>query len=209
MEEKNKMKILVIVSLIIIIIISIIIKKIKDNKYEEIEYNRIIESSDTIEYKQEEIKTIKIHISGEVKYNGIIELEEGARIDDAIKTAGGLTEDADISEVNLAYELLDGQKLYIPSKIAGADDSVCPQIIISENGEEIIEKSQNDNSKININIATQTELETLPGIGPSTAYKIIQYREKNGKFKMVEELKKIAGIGENKYKQIENFVEIK
>ena len=225
MQENNKIKKIIIILIIIItIIISIIITKIKNNNnYEEIEYNEIIEISETSKYEKEIRETIKIHISGEVKYNGIIELDEGARIDDAIKTAGGLTEKADISKVNLAYTLSDGQKLYIPTigvdvhidsqinnqNVVGVAPQGDPLIIISQNADGIIQNNQNNSLKININIATQTELETLPGIGPSIAYKIIEYREKNGKFKKIEELKNVVGIGENKYKNIEDFVEIK
>ena len=223
MEENNKLKKILIISLIIIIIItSIVITNIKNKKYEEIEYNEIIENSEKINY-EEKIETIKIHISGEVKYNGIIELDEGARIDDAIKIAGGLTENADISEVNLAYTLLDGQKWYIPTvgvaahsdpqindkNVVGVAPLGDPQIITTENGEGIIQDNQNNILKININTATQTEFETLPGIGPSLAYKIVEYRNQNGKFKTIEDLKKVSGIGENKYKQIESFVKIK
>ena len=207
MEENNKLKKIIIISLIIIIIItSIVITNIKNNKYEEIEYNEIIENSEKINY-EEKIETIKIHISGEVKYNGVIELDKGARIDDAIKFAGGLTENADISEVNLAYELSDGQKLYIPT-VGGALQGE-QKIITSENQEGIIESISLKDEKININTATQTEFETLPGIGPSLAYKIVEYRNQNGKFKTIEDLKKVSGIGENKYKQIESFVKIK
>lgn len=207
MEENNKLKIIISISLIIIIIvISIIISQIKDNNYEEIEYSEIIENSETINY-EEKIETIKIHIFGEVKYNGVIELDKGARIDDAVKTAGGLTENADISKVNLAYELLDGQKLYIPA--VGELLQSNPKIIASENEEGIIESISLKDEKININIATQTELETLPGIGPSLAYKIVDYREQNGKFKAIEDLKNVSGIGENKYNQIQGFVKIK
>ena len=204
MEDNNKIKIILTICVIIIIIIASIIIT-KNNNFKNIEYNEIIEVSETSNNIVEEIEIIKIHILGEVKYNGIIELNEGARIDDAIKMAGGLTENADISKVNLAYELLDGQKLYIPS----INDEKLENYVTEEIEEGIIENIENKNEKININTATQTEMETLPGIGPSIAYKIIQYREQNGKFNSIEELKKVSGIGDNKYKQIEDFVEIK
>lgn len=206
MEENIKQKI-ILISVIIVIIVIIIIIQINnnDNNFEEIEYNEIIQNSETTNYEKEKLQTIKIHILGQVNYNGIIELEEGARIDDAIKIAGGLTKQADISKVNLAYQLSDGQKLYIPS----INEKETENYISEENEEGIIENIQDNNEKININTATQTEFETLPGIGPSIAYKIVEYRKENGKFKNIEDLKKISGIGENKYKQIENFVEIK
>ena len=210
MEENNKIKIIAIIIIIIFIIVGFIISKIKEkNNFKEIEYNEILETTENAEI-EEKLETIKIHISGEVNYNGILELDEGARIDDAIKIAGGLTEKADITKVNLAYILLDGQKLYIPNRNnVGVAPQGDPQIITDQNGEGIIENNQNFSEKININTATQTELEELSGVGPSLALKIIKYREENGKFKSKEELKNVPGIGENKYKQIEEFVEIK
>ena len=208
MEENNKIKIIAII-ITVIIIAGFIISKIKQsNDFEEIEYNEIIEISETTEIK-EIIQTIKIHIYGEVHYNGIIELNEGARIDDAIKIAGGLTDKADISKVNLAYILSDGQKLYIPKQTVGVAPQGDPQIITEQNGEGIIENNKTKSEKININTATQTELETLSGIGPSLALKIIEYRDENGKFKNKEELKNVPGIGDSKYSQLEEFVEIK
>ena len=208
MEENNKIKIIAII-ITVIIIAGFIISKIKQsNDFEEIEYNEIIEISETTEIK-EIIQTIKIHIYGEVHYNGIIELNEGTRIDDAIKIAGGLTDKADISKVNLAYILSDGQKLYIPKQTVGVAPQGDPQIITEQNGEGIIENNKTKSEKININTATQTELETLSGIGPSLALKIIEYRDENGKFKNKEELKNVPGIGDSKYSQLEEFVEIK
>ena len=81
------------------------------------------------------------------------------------------------------------------------------EIVTSQNGEGII-KEDNNNQKININLASQTELELLPGIGPSMALKIIEYRNKNGKFKNIEDLKNIPGIGDAKFKQVENEITI-
>ena len=117
---------------------------------------------------------------------------------------GGLTLDADIRNVNLAYKVEDGQKIYIPNKNEAESGE---KSIIEENSESIIQ-SNTLKGKVNINTASQTELETLQGIGPSTALKIITYRNENGKFKSIEELKNVPGIGEAKYKQIENNITI-
>lgn len=117
---------------------------------------------------------------------------------------GGLTSDADITNVNLAYKVDDGQKIYIPNK---AESSDIKNIVTKENGEGIVQEVRILN-KVNINTATQTELETLSGIGPSTALKIITYRSQNGKFKTIEDIKNVPGIGESKFKQIENEITI-
>lgn len=144
--------------------------------------------------------TIVVYICGAVKENKVITLNENSRICDAIEAVGGLTDKADLTNINLAYILEDGEKIYIPNK-----------------GEEIETTSNsfnniNNNSKtnkININKATQTELETIPGIGPSTALKIINYRKENGKFLKIEDIKNISGIGENKFENIKNYICVK
>ncbi len=188
---------------ILVLIIIFIIYIIMNSKIEE---NTIIIEEDTKTTEEEEPSAkIKVHIAGYVLNEGIIELEEGARIQDAIEAAGGLTEDADIEKVNLAYKIEDGQKIYIPNKQEAQEEDII--IVKNENGEGII-SGEEQSEKVNINTANQTELETLPGIGPSTALKIIEYRELNGKFRDIEELKNVPGIGEAKFKNIENAVTI-
>ena len=109
---------------------------------------------------------------------------------DAIEKAGGVTEVADLSMVNLAYKLSDGQKLYIPS----VNDKVEEYVVVTSGNGNInnndVKVDGNEKVKVNINTASQTELETLTGIGPSIAERIIQYRKENGGFKKIEELKK-------------------
>ena len=150
---------------------------------------------------------IVIHITGAICNEGIYELEENSRIADAVKMAGGLKEDADLKQINLAYVLEDGMKINIPSKNENTNED-------SNNTESYITKenlnSSNNNkiSKVNINNATQTELETLPGIGPSTALKIINYRKEKGKFNKIEDIKNVNGIGENKFNKIKEFIKI-
>ena len=152
--------------------------------------------------KTDEKDLIIIHITGAVKMPGIVKLEEGARIEDAINKAGGLTEDADISRVNLAYVLEDGVKIKIPNNSDIGD--LGENIISNESGENILENFENSSNStiLNINKATKQELQDLPGIGPSLALKIIEYRNKNGKFLSVEDIKNVNGIGENKYENI-------
>lgn len=206
MENKKRI-IAITIAIFICTIIGIILIYNQEDDYTEFENIEIIDTTpgETTQIQ----KNIKIHISGEANYNGILELPEGSRIDDAIKKAGGLTQKADINKINLAYELSDGQKLNIPPKTVSEDTSDCPQIITNENEEGIIEDIEEKDEKININKATQTELETLPGVGPSLALKIIKYRKENGKFNSIEELKNVSGVGENKYEELKELIKIK
>ncbi|MBQ6992017.1 MAG: helix-hairpin-helix domain-containing protein [Clostridia bacterium] len=200
----NKQKIiLTIITIIIIFIIGIFL--ITKDKNVENEYQQyIVDENEEVEEKDIEKEKIKIHVIGEVQNTGMIELDEGARISDIIEAAGGSTENADLSKVNLAYEVEDGQKVYIPS----INDERVEQYVTNGSGEGIIEE-ETKKGLVNINTATQTELETLPGIGPSTALKIITYREENGKFQSIEDIKNIPGIGESKFKNIKEFIYVK
>lgn len=153
-----------------------------------------------------------IHITGSVKNPGIVKLKEGSRIEDAIESAGGLTENADITKVNLAYVVEDGTKIKIPS--ASEEDIGDEDIIDSKSGDNIIIEenavpSNNSIQTININKATEKEFETLPGIGPSLASKIIEYRNQNGKFESIEDIKNVNGIGDNKYEKIKDLITVK
>lgn len=144
-----------------------------------------------------------VHVSGAVNKEDVYEFKPGSRVSDAIEKAGGLKEEADLSDINLAYKLEDGMKIHIPTKQEKKEETK-----ISENlNKNQVSKPEGKN-KVNINTATQTELETLSGIGSSTALKIIQYRKEKGKFKKIEEIKEISGIGESKYEKIKNNITI-
>ena len=132
----------------------------------------------------------------------------GDRIINAIETAGGVTESANLSKVNLAFVLSDGCKVKIPS-IYDKDENFESVSIDSGNNVIISGSNSNNNAKVNINTASQAELETLAGIGPSIAAKIIEYRNKNGKFSKIEDLKNVGGIGEEKYNSVKNQISVK
>lgn len=173
----------------------------------------------------EENEKIAIHITGEVQKTGIIYLKKGARIADAIKIAGGATKNANLNRVNLAYVLEDGQKIYIPNK---KDKINKEEYIISNSGENVmVEEGKNTGnnntnnikdgkstnvkgviSKVNINLASQSDLETLPGIGPSLAQRILEYRKENGKFQKIEDIQNVKGIGDAKYNKIKDYLSI-
>lgn len=158
--------------------------------------------------------TILVHISGAVNKEGMVELKINSRISDAIDKAEGVREDASIEDINLAYKLEDGMKIYIPTKQEKEENKKEEKTYITtESGIETIQEKNTEevktkNSKVNINTATQTQLETLPGIGPSTAIKILEYRKEKGKFKKIDELKEVSGIGEAKFNKVKELISI-
>lgn len=212
LNSKQK-KIVVIVGIIVVIGIIYFIYNKNENKDIEIDEEILIENNKTEdEINNEETNEIVIHITGEVNNPGIIKLKEGSRIEDAIEKAGGLTENADISNVNLAYILDDGIKIKIPSSLDNKDMED-DEIITEENGENIIENiassSSVNSSKININKATEEELKNLPGIGLELAARVVKYRTENGKFSNIEEIKNVSGIGDSKFEKIKELISVK
>lgn len=179
------------------------------NSYEQLEEISVEQTTETVQNVENSEEEIVVHIAGEIKNPGIVRTTEGARIADIIDKAGGLTELADISNVNLAYIIEDGQKITIPSKT----DETNKEYISSENGEGIIQldsqETTTQNKIININKATKEELQQLQGIGESTAAKIIEYRNQNGDFKQIEDLKNVPGIGDAKFEAIKGNIKVK
>lgn len=131
---------------------------------------------------------IIIYIIGCVKTPGVYELDVDSRVSNAVDAAGGLLETADLTKINLAYKLEDGQKITIPSINDKTNEDSTYEDFITDSSENTISQTNSTSvqksSIVNINSATQTELETLPGIGPSIASKIISYRNENGKFRL-------------------------
>ena len=168
------------------------------------------------ETQDESLEKIIVHISGAVNNEGIVELEEKSRVADAIEKAGGVTENAYMKDINLATKLEDGMKIYIPTKeeaeLEKSNGNIGGVVTNPENGKSTnIGESvavKETNKKVNINTATKGELDTLPGVGESTANKIISYREENGKFNSIEEITEVSGIGDSKYEQIKDLIEI-
>ena len=210
---ENK-KLITAIAVIIIVILIIVYTYFYSPDYEYITeesfFNEIIVEENKIsESNPEEIieeNLISIHIAGSVAKEGVIQIEDNSRLIDVIEKAGGLTEQADLSNVNLAYEIKDGQKIYIPNK----KDEENIGIIMTEMPNYITSKeettTENGVLMININKSTQTELEQLPGIGPSIASSIIKYRKEKGNFKNIEEIKNVEGIGESKYNKIKDYI---
>lgn len=206
LNKKQKIIIIAIATLMLLFIGFYIINKANNSEYIELEteMNEAIENTISNEEIIEE-QEIVIHITGAVKNKGIVKVEEGARISDVIKAAGGTSNEADLSKINLAYIVEDGQKIYVPS----INDEINVESVTQEAGENVLENSNSKTSKVNINTASQTELETLSGVGPSTALKIINYREENGDFKKIEDIKNVPGIGDAKFESLKDSICVK
>ena len=209
---KQKKNLLIIIGIIILGGIYWFMNMYTDTQDITTEDNKLKVAENTNDNSEEELEEdiIIVHITGGINKPGIVKLKENSRIEDAIEAAGGLTEDSDIKDVNLAYVLEDGIKIRIPT-IDDSDEEE-KSYIKEDSGKGIImdENLQTSlNSIVNINKATQTELETLPGIGPSIASKIIEYRENKGKFSKKEDIKNVTGIGESKYASIKDFIKVK
>ena len=211
MNHFNKKQKIIAIILITIIGIGIYCytNAIENTSEEEIE--NVLEVAQTNTTKETEEKNIFVHIAGCVQKEGMLELSSNSRIADAIEKAGGLTQEADLSDINLAYLLEDGMKIYIPNQNERQENNEKTKNIPKEENTPSMQ-IQDTNTKqdvININTATQEELDTLPGIGPATATKIIEYRKEKGKFKQKEEIKEVSGIGEAKYEKMKEYISTK
>ena len=145
------------------------------------------------------IAEISVYIIGAIQNPGVIRLPRGSLVEQAVQAAGGFTEDSDREAVNLVHILNENTMLRIPS-VTDSDKSFLPKT------EEAPSGSTSAQGIININTATLQQLCTLPGIGESTAQKIIDYRTENGAFQSPEEIKNIRGIKDAKYESIKDFI---
>ena len=125
--------------------------------------------------KNNDLAKVIVHIGGEVINPGVYQCKKNSRIYTVLKKAGGPSNKADLNAINLANRVRDGQKIIVPT---------------------LLETSQSkQNSKVNINTASQSELEKISGVGPVTAKKIIEFRKENGLYQDVDSLTKVSGIG--------------
>lgn len=205
-EFLKQRKIVIIIGILVIILVG---WKIHDSSnFETEDESQIIDSNTQDSKTEDEEELVIVHVTGEVKKPGVVRVKEGSRVEDIVKAAGGLTENADISNINLAYVVEDGTKIRIPS----TDDEKQEEYITQSIGEGIIMQEESNNSRssiVNINTASETELEELPGIGASIAGRIIEYRNKNGKFKSIEDIKNVTGIGDSKFEKIKESIRVK
>jgi len=151
-------------------------------------------------------REVVVDIAGAVKRPGVYTFQEGARVVDALKKAGGLTKKADLDrigeEINQATLLEDEQKLFFPFKVEAVKTSATSQVAGSSSS------SPQITGKININTANASELDSLPGIGPAYASRIINYRQAHGSFKSIDQLEEISGIGPKTLEKLRDLVTI-
>ena len=189
-----------------------------------------------VTFKAESKLKMKVYVSGAVAAPGIYELEEGARADAAIEAAGGFTTAADLERVNLVKRLKDGSHINVPTlsakklkerqqaaqmtashavpdgvHLAGSDYTNAGSTAYADSYSTVASDaqmtSQQSSMLVNINTATAAELENLPGIGPSTAAKIIEYRRSN-RFNTIEDLMQVRGIGKAKFAKLKGSITI-
>lgn len=225
----------IIIGIIIISVITFMVLNIgKVKEFEEKETTGNIEKNITVseenkddkekegneEDKKENISSetgIFVHIDGYVNNPGVYQIKENERINLLIEKAGGLKNGYSIKNINLAAKLSDGDKVYIPSieeeKSLGNQNNNNNNANIggkhTNNGNNLNNNvSITKNNKININTANVSELKQITGIGESTANKIIDYRQNVGKFKKIEDIKEVKGIGDSKFESLKNKITI-
>lgn len=222
---ENKKQIIKIIVLIILIIIALFMYIHKHNEDRDLSISKGSgikqEEQDKVNCEKEETGSdeketseniVVCDVSGEVVSPKVCELRKGSRIDDAINICGGLTDRADVSFVNRAQVIKDGEKIIIPKK---GDKSVKERVIDNSKGRD---KNTDDSTvsnsgnagklggKVNINTASSPELQKITGIGPALAGRILEYRKSKGGFNKVEDLKKVKGIGNKKFDKIKDQV---
>ena len=150
---------------------------------------------------------VAVHVVGAVPRPGLYEFAEGARVQDAVDAAGGLLTSANVDAVNLAALLTDGEQLNIPYK-DGAAPTEDPNALSLPSSETETPTGPENQDLININTASLEELDSLPGIGPTTAQRIIDYRDTNGPFTTIDEIMDVSGIGPSTFDEIKDLITV-
>lgn len=197
--RKYKDKLIIFVIIILIALNGYIYKVKSNNLYDnqKVASQEMEEKENFANEDANDDSEIMIHITGCINNPGVIEVNKGSRLKDVVDQCGGLKEEADINNINLAMKVEDEMKIHIPS----IEESKENNNIESSN---IIE---NNNNKVNLNNASKEELMTLPGIGKSKSEKIIQYREGN-RFKSIEDIKNVDGIGEKTFESFKDLIDV-
>ncbi len=220
----RKRKIIIIIVSILIIVLSLTIFLLNKIDLKEEEKEVSVIETNSIEKKEVQETTFKVDIKGEINKPGIYSLKEGSRVIDVIEEAGGLTNQADTSVINLSKKIEDEMVIIIYSKKEVSNfkktkeletevqnKCIQPDTNALKNDACIKDKNENTKSsvstKININTASLEELMTLPGIGEAKAKDIIKYREKQ-KFKTIEDIKEVQGIGDSLFAKIKENITV-
>ncbi len=203
-KHKNIVVVLILCGIVVITFAALTLsaqKNLKSEESEEIEEVKepaVVEENNTF-IATEKTDNQKVYISGEVVNPGVYDISTGDRIDDIINYAGGVTEEANITYINLAEIVTDEQHIIIPN-----DEQVSESTTVNGNT-----NSNTTSSKININKASVSELTQLNGVGEATAKSIVEYRETNGKFNSIEDIKKVSGIGDKTFEKFKDQIDVK
>lgn len=183
-------------SLFVFLLLAIVI--IAGSVYGFREKDQVVEldAGDKAEIRPEEIT---VYVSGAVNKPGVVRVEDGARVIDAVNLCGGVLPTADTTKINMAQAIKDGAQINVPEKL-----EVAAKADGTENA--VVKAQQSGTEKININTADKAELDRLPGVGPALAEAILEYRNAEGLFQHIEDLKKVRGIGEAKFKKMQDKV---
>lgn len=160
-------------------------------------------SDDESSAKSSSAAEVYVDVDGAVVRPGVYRLKDGARVSQAIDAAGGLTAEADVTELNRASKITDGQKIYVPTV---GEQQAAAAVGGAESSTATTPGAGSSSGLVNINTASAAELQTLSGIGPSMAQSIIDERTKNGAFASVDDLMRVSGIGEKKLAKIKDCI---
>ena len=172
---------------------------------EQLHSQQTTEQLNSEEQLEEEPLQIVVDVKGAVKHPGVYPLTTEHRIIDAIEAAGGYVADADTRFINHAQKLVDEFVIYVPK--IGEEMEAPPVTVTSGSNSNTSNEAKGDT--VNLNTATESELMTLSGVGPSKAAAIIAYRDENGPFQTIEDLKNVSGIGEKTFERLQPFIVVK
>lgn len=207
MKQKQPIKLYVIGSIVCILFVVVAFIFLQRDQEEELQLLEDFsseESNESLSVAEEETVevVIKVDVKGAVVRPGLYMAKPDDRVLDLIEQAGSFTEEANQNGVNLAQRVEDQMVIYVPTIGEEATTTVNASSLGNSEG------AVAQDGKININQATAAELETITGIGPSKANAILQYREENGTFKSIEELKNISGIGDKTFEKLKDEITI-
>ena len=169
----------------------------------------LISKPEVVEASRKTQGEVVVYVSGMVEHPGVVRINGGARAIDAVNAAGGLVPGAEVSKINLAQAVRDGMQIHVPGGPQLRQDSSDGQYQAARGAtgpSKAAASSPVAEGKININTADVAELDKLPGVGPSMAAKIVEWRKVNGPFHAGTDLKKVKGIGEAKYQRLKDRI---
>ncbi|MQS52296.1 helix-hairpin-helix domain-containing protein [Companilactobacillus mishanensis] len=190
-EKVKEYKIVVLTCLVMLL--GVMYLNVNGNKKSQVTETKpmteVVQKKDPMKSKENEPKNMMVDVQGEVKHPGVFKMNKGSIVLDAVKMAGGITESGDIRQVNQAQRVTDAMQIYIPH--IGEKSAVA-----SGNTNSGSQSSDKSKTQVNINTAAVEDFQSVSGIGPKKAEKIIEFREKNGNFAQLEDLTKVSGIGD-------------